>query len=132
LLRTYRGEHADAIERLEHAIRLSPLDLLAHYFYVGMGWAHLFDGRYDEAASWARKAALEKPEWAAAPRIEAIACALSGRIVEAREALARMRAIDPDLRLSHLERGRGVASQLRRAEDRAIVVDGLRRAGLPE
>ena len=105
--RAYLGEHADAIVRLERAIRLSPLDLLAHHFYTGMGWAHLFAGRYDEAASWARKAALEKPDWAPTARVETIACALSGRIVEAREALARMRAIDPDLRLSNLGRREG-------------------------
>jgi tetratricopeptide (TPR) repeat protein len=39
--RAFLGEHADAIVRLERAIRLSPLDLLAHHFYTGMGWAHL-------------------------------------------------------------------------------------------
>jgi Flp pilus assembly protein TadD len=49
----------------------------------------------DEAASWARKAALEKPDWAVLRRVEAIAYATSGRIVEAREALARVLAIDP-------------------------------------
>jgi adenylate cyclase len=131
-LRACLGEHSDAIVRLERAIRLSPFDLLAHYFYAGMGFAHLFAGRYDEAASWARKAALENPNWASTVRVETIACALSGRIVEAREALARLRAIDPDLRLSHVERGRGVVSVWRRAEDRALYVEGLRRAGLPE
>jgi adenylate cyclase len=131
-LRMYLGEHADAIERFERAIRLSPLDPLAHSFHAGMSQALLFAGRYDGAASLARKAALGNPTGAVPARWEAIACALSGRIVEAREALARMRAIDPDLRLSHLERGRGVASQLRRAEDRALVIEGLRRAGLPE
>jgi len=131
-LRMYLGEHADAIERFERAIRLSPLDPLAHSFHAGMSQALLFAGRYDEAASLARKAALGNPTGAVPARWEAIACALSGRIVEAREALARMRAIDPDLRLSHLERGRGVASQLRRAEDRALIIEGLRRAGLPE
>ena len=125
--RTYLGEHADAIVRLERAIRLSPLDLLAHHFYTGMGWAHLFIGRYDEAASWARRAALEKPDWAPTARVETIACALSGRIVEAREALARLRAIDPNLRLSNPR-----MSSWRRAEDRALYIEGLRRAGLPE
>jgi tetratricopeptide (TPR) repeat protein len=116
-LRAYRGEHADAIERLERAMRLSPFDLLTHIFYAAMGWAHLFAGRYDEAACWAKKAELEKPGWAVPPRIEAIACALSGGIVEAHKALARMRAIDPDLRLSNLTRGaRGMA--WRRTEDR--------------
>jgi adenylate cyclase len=131
-LRSFLGEHADAIVRLERAIRLSPYDLLAYNFYTGMGFAHLFAGRYDEAVSWARRAALEKPDWASTVRVETIACALSGRIVEAREALARLRAIDPDLRLSHLERGRGVASTWRRAEDRALYIEGLRRAGLPQ
>jgi adenylate cyclase len=92
--------------------------------------ANLFSGRYDEAASWARKAALERPEGPVAARIEAIACALSGRIVEAQDALARMLAINPDVRLSHL--ARGVAVRLRRAEDRALFIEGLRRAGLPE
>jgi TolB-like protein len=126
--RAYSGEHAAAIERLERAIRLSPLDLLAHYFYTGMGWAKLFLGRYDEAVSWARKAALERPDWAPTVRLETIACALSGRIVEVREAVTRLRAIDPDLRLSNPRN----SSQWRRAEDRALYVEGLRKAGLPE
>jgi adenylate cyclase len=121
------GEHEDAILRLERAIRLSPLDLLAHHFYTGMGWAHLFAGRYDEAASWARRAALEKPDWAPTARIETIACALSGRIVEAREALARVRTIDPNLRLGNVG-----PINWRRAEDRALYIEGLRLAGLPE
>jgi adenylate cyclase len=125
--RAYLGEHADAIVRLERAIRLSPFDLIAHHFYTGMGWAHLFEGRYDEAATWARKAALERPDWAPTARVETIALALSGRIVEAREALGRMLAITPDVRLSNL-----VLTSWRRAEDRALYVEGLRRAGLPE
>jgi tetratricopeptide (TPR) repeat protein len=128
-LRSYLGDHADATVRLERAIRLSPFDLLAYNFYTGMGFAHLFAGRYDEAVSWARKAALEKPDLASTVRVETIACALSGRIVEAREAMARLRAIDPALRLSNLER---VAPPLRRAEDRALYIEGLRRAGLSE
>jgi hypothetical protein len=88
------------------------------------GCATTTDG---EAASWARKAALEKPEWAAPARVEAIACALSGRILEAQTALARLRAIDPSLRLSQL-----TLTHWRRAEDRALYIEGLRRAGLPE
>jgi class 3 adenylate cyclase len=40
-----------------------------------------------------KAATLEKPDWAPTARVETIACALSGRIVEAQEALARLRAI---------------------------------------
>jgi tetratricopeptide (TPR) repeat protein len=131
-LRVYLGEHADAIERFERAIRLSPLDLLASTFYAGMSQALVFAGRYDEAASWARKGSLHKPDWAVPARVEAIAFALSGRVAEAREALARMRAIDPGLRMSNLGPKRGVGSGWRRAEDHALYIEGLRRAGLPE
>jgi adenylate cyclase len=122
--RAYKGDHADAIERFERAIRLSPLDLLAHYSYTGMAWANLFLGHYDEAVSWARKAALEKADWAPTVRVETIACSLSSRTEEVREALARWRAIDPNLRVGNFP--------WRRAEDRALYMEGLRRAGLAE
>src|SRR5262249_36564061 len=105
--RSHLGEHTDAISRFGRAIRLSPFDLLAYHFYTGLSFAHLFAGHYEEATSWARKAVLEKSDWAPTVRAKAIACALSGETVEAQEALALLRSIDPDLRLSHLARERG-------------------------
>jgi hypothetical protein len=54
-MRVYLGEPADAIERFERAMRLSPLDHLAHMSYAGMCFAHICAGQYDEAASWGRK-----------------------------------------------------------------------------
>ena len=59
----------------------------------------------------------------------AIAYALSDRIVEAREAMARLREIDPNLRLSNVE---SVAPPFRRPKDLARFIDGLCKAGLPE
>jgi TolB-like protein/class 3 adenylate cyclase len=128
-LRIYLGEPANAIERLERSGRLSPLDPIAYMGYAGMALAHLLADRYDEAVSWAAKARNEQPNWATSLRVAAIAYALSDRIVEAREAMARLREIDPTLQLSNLE---SVAPPLRRPEDRARFIDGLRRAGLPE
>ena len=128
-LRIYLGEPASAIERLERSRRLSPLDPIAYMGYAGMALALLLADRYDEAVSWAARARNEQPNWATSLRVAAIAYALSDRIVEAREAMARLREIDPTLRLSNLER---VAPPLRRPEDRARFADGLRRAGLPE
>src|SRR5262249_6199919 len=55
-VRTFLGEPADAIQRFERAMRLSPLDPLAYYACTGMSAAHLYTSHYDEAASWARKA----------------------------------------------------------------------------
>ena len=128
-LRIYLGEPVSAIERLERSMRLSPLDPIAYMGYAGMALALLLADRYGEAASWAAKAINEQPNWAMPLRVAAIAYALSDRIVEAREAMARLREFDPTLRLSNLER---VAPPFRRPEDRARYADGLRRAGLPE
>jgi TolB-like protein/class 3 adenylate cyclase len=128
-VRIFLGAPADAIERFERAMRLSPLDPLAYVAYHGMGNAHLFVGRYDEAVFWARKASQEQPNAVQPWRTAAIAYALSDRIVEAREAMARMREIDPTLRLSNLA---GLTHPFRRPEDLARWTEGLRKAGLPE
>jgi tetratricopeptide (TPR) repeat protein len=128
-VRIYLGEPADAIERFERAMRLSPLDPFAYVACAGMSAAHLFAGRYDEAISWARKATQEQPNFATAWRVAAIAYALSDRIVEAREAMTRLRELDPALRLSNLAR---VAPPFMRPEDLARYTEGLRKAGLPE
>jgi tetratricopeptide (TPR) repeat protein len=128
-VRIFLGDPADGIERFERAMRLSPLDPIAYSAYYGMGVAHLLAGHSDEAVSWARKAIQEQPDWSPALRVVAIAYALSDRIVEAREAMTRLREIDPGLRLSNLAR---VAPPFRRPEDVARYEDGLRKAGLPE
>ena len=125
----YLGEPSNAIERFERAIRLSPLDPLAYFGSTGLCAAYIFAGRSDEAASWATKASHEQPNWASSVRLAAIAYALSGKIVEAREAMARLREIDPTLRLGNPAR---VASPFRRPEDLARRTEGLRKAGLPE
>jgi tetratricopeptide (TPR) repeat protein len=128
-VRIHLGEPADAIERFARAMRLSPLDPLAYSACAGMSFAHLIAGHSDEAVSWARKASQEQPDWATSWRMAAIAYALSDRIVEAREAMTRLREIDPGLRLSNLAR---VAPPFRRPEDLARFTEGLRKAGLPE
>jgi adenylate cyclase len=128
-VRMYLGEPASAIEHLERAMRLSPLDPLTHSICTGMGLAYGFAGRYVEAISWATKALHEKPNWASALRVAAIAYVPSDRMFEARAAMACLREVDPALRLSNLDR---VAPPLRRAEDRVRFTGSLRKAGLPE
>jgi TolB-like protein len=128
-LRIYLGEPANAIERFERAMRLSPLDPFTYFGCTGIALAHVFADHYDEAASWGTKASHEQPNWATSLRVAAIACALSDRMVEAREAMARLREIDPALRLSNLER---VAPPFRRPVDLARFTEGLRKAGLPQ
>src|SRR5262245_29619373 len=128
-VRIYLGESASAIEHFERAMRLSPFDPLTYLASTGMAFTHAFAGRYDEAISWATKALHEQPNWATALRLAAIANALSERMVEARAAMARLREVDPALRLGNVDR---VAPPVRRTEDRVRFIENLRKAGLPE
>jgi hypothetical protein len=58
----------------------------------------------------------------------ATADALSGKVEHAQKAMARLRQIDPDLRVSNLKD----LTPLRRPEDMAKYSEGMREAGLPE
>ncbi len=85
-------------------------------------------GRHEEALDWARQS-LRQPRTAVwANMAEVSALGHLGRDDEAREALARARAIKPDLSIGFVD----VALKFKVAADRAHYVDGLRRAGLDE
>jgi TolB-like protein len=127
-VRTFLGEPELAIEHLARAMRLSPLDPLS--FAMQTIWAHasFFAGRYDEALSWAQKALRDQPNFMTTHRIAAASNALAGRLEEARQTMARLRQLDPALRVSNLMD----QIPLRRPDDLARYQDGLRKAGLPE
>ncbi len=128
LTRIWLGEPELAIEHSAHGMRLSPRDPALYVMENAMGLAHFIAGRYDTAASWAKKAMRRQPQYQPAFRLLAASDAMAGRLVEAQAAIALARQLDPKLRISNLlER-----FPFRRAHDTARYVDGLRRAGLPE
>jgi tetratricopeptide (TPR) repeat protein len=127
-VRILLGEPDVTVEHTARAMRLSPLD---PFSYLASNWVcagHFFAGRYDEASSWAEKGLRERPNWAGAARIAAASNALAGRLDQAHRAMARLRQIDPALRVSDLSR----MFPFRRPEDLARYEEGLRKAGLPE
>jgi tetratricopeptide (TPR) repeat protein len=128
VVKAYLGEPEMAIEHCARALRLSPLDPYVFVAHTVLAGAHFFAGRYDDASSWAEKALREQPNFAAAARAAAASHALAGRPEQAQKAMARLRQIDPALRISNL---RDVLT-LRRPEDLARYADALRKAGLPE
>jgi tetratricopeptide (TPR) repeat protein len=127
--KNYLGEPEPAIERFARAMRLSPLDPLATAMRGGTAYAHFFLGRYDEAASWAAMALQDRPDFQPGLRIAAASNAMAGRPEQAHKAMARLRQLNPALRVSTLKDVRG---PYRRAEDLSRLEEGLRRAGLPE
>jgi tetratricopeptide (TPR) repeat protein len=128
LLRYYRGETDLAIQPLQRAMRLSSLDPTLYQMQVGTGFAHLLAGRFNEASSWSEKAFREGPNYLVAAAVTAASHALAGRLEGATQAMARVRLIDPSLRLSNLKDW----FPIRRPEHFALWADGLRKAGLPE
>jgi TolB-like protein len=123
----YLGEPEAAIERLARAMRLSPLDPRLMGMRAGTAYAHFLLGRYDEAASWAAKALQDNPDYQPGLRIAAASNAMAGRPEQAHRAMARLRQLNPALRVSTLK-DRGPW----RAEDLLRYEEGLRQAGLPE
>jgi TolB-like protein/class 3 adenylate cyclase len=124
----YLGEPEVAIEHVGRAMRLSPLDPSIARMQAATATAHFFAGRYDEACSWAEKAVRGQPDSLAALRAAAASSALAGRFEKAREAVARLRQLDPTARVSNLKD----YIPLRRTEDFDSFAEGLRMAGLPE
>src|SRR6266853_746274 len=95
---------------------------------AGTAHAHFFLGRYDQAASWAAMALQDNPDYQPGLHIAAASNAMAGRPEQAHKAMARLRQLNPTLRLSTLKDVLGPW----RADDLARYEEGLRRAGLPE
>jgi hypothetical protein len=95
---------------------------------AGTGFAHFLAGRYDEATCWADKALWAQTNYVTPIRIAAASSALAGRLAEARKAMARLRELDPAMRVVNVKEW----APLRRPDDLARLEDGLRKAGLPE
>src|SRR6266481_3844494 len=84
---------------------------------------------YHEAVSWAAMALQDSPDHQPGLRMAAASNAMAGRPEQAHKAAARLRQLNPALRVSALKNVRG---PYRRAEDLSRLEEGLRQAGLPE
>ena len=127
-LKIWLGEPEAALQHLAHAIRLSPFDPVMPSIKLAIAFASFFAGDYDKASSLAEQVLRETSDSYLALRYAAASNALADRPKEAQLAMARLRQIDPELRVSNLHE----LAPLRRPEDRARYEEGMRRAGLPE
>ena len=127
--KAYLGEPDVAIEHAARAMRLSPQDPQAFAMRTAMAQGHFFAGRYGEALSWAEAAMREQSNFVIAACVGAASGALAGKLAEAQKAMARVRQLNPGLRLSNLK---DALFPIRRPEDFALWAEGMRKAGLPE
>ena len=104
---------------------MSPIDPLLHRTFSGIGFALVELRRFDEAIVAGKKALRQNPSWSATYRCLAASFAHLGREAEAREAAARLLEVDPTFTISSwIARGGQTNSKL--------LIEGLRKAGLPE
>jgi adenylate cyclase len=129
---SYRGQvyriaglPEEAVQSFERAIRMSPVDPQLYSPLGGMGYAFIELGRFDEAIVAGKKAQRQNPSYSPAYRCLASAFALIGRDAEAREAAARLLEVDPAFTMSAYV-ARGGQSNAK------LLIEGLRKAGLPE
>jgi adenylate cyclase len=119
------GLSDEAIQSFERSIRMSPIDPLLDRAFVGMGYAFIELGRFDEAIVSGRKAERKNSSFPPTYRVLASAFAHLERDAEAREAAARLLEVEPVFTISSfIARGGQTNSKL--------MIEGLRKAGLPE
>jgi TolB-like protein/cytochrome c-type biogenesis protein CcmH/NrfG len=123
----FAGEAENATQELAKAIRLSPFDQWENTYSVGMTFAMLTSGRFEEGLRWARKSVLEGPHWGAAHRYLIGALLLTGQEGEARAAAQRYLALEPGFSLRRLVE----IGPFRRTPDQERLFDAMRQAGLP-
>jgi adenylate cyclase len=121
----FAGLPEEALRSFERAMRISPVDPLQYRVFAGVGLTFIELGRFDEAIIAGKKALRQNLSFAPTYRCLASAFAHLGRDTEAREAAARSLEHDPAFTISAwIARGGQTNSKL--------LIEGLRKAGLPE
>jgi TolB-like protein/class 3 adenylate cyclase/Flp pilus assembly protein TadD len=126
--KVYLGDTDGAIEQLEVALRVNPLDPLRHTISTAMAYAHFFAGRNDEASALATDVVRQQPNFVPGQRIMMACHAVAGRIDEARQACAAALRIDPTQRISVSN----ARAPFRRPQDIDKLEGAFRIAGMPE
>jgi len=124
-----RAEETEA--HVLEALRLSPRDPWAYVWLLTAGFAACLLGRNEEAASWFRRSIEANRNFALCRFIHATVLANAGRMDEARSELAAGLALDPRFTIANFRLAVTSDNPLY-LEQRARVIDDMRRAGVPE
>jgi adenylate cyclase len=117
-----------AIARADRALRLSPLDPLAYRANVARSIAYLRLGEFEKALDAAKRITKTARRVQNGLRFEVVALVHLGRLEDARAAAGRLLAIAPNFAISkYVSAVRWFPDHLTR-----IVIEGLRKVGLPE
>ncbi len=128
---SFGGAGAQAIDHVQRAVELSPLDPSRHFYLSIMSSAALSARDYERAIQAARASLRLNSEHVSTYRVLAIAQAMSGRLEEARANVARLMQLEPGLTVAgFVARSPGAASGLAHEFGQALQAAGLP-AGVP-
>jgi adenylate cyclase len=122
----FAGRYEESIPLFKEALRLNPIPPSSYYRHFG--FALRDSGRYEEAIAMQKKAIEQEPNDLIAHIALTSSYSLAGRDAEARVAAQEVLRLDPKFSLTRWEK-------LVVQKDRQVVksiMDGLRKAGLPE
>jgi len=125
---TFAGDPEEALIHFDNAIRVSPGDPGAFFFYALAGLSHLFCGRPAEAHELARKAARMYSDWDSTYWALIPALVQLGRTDEARSNLPKFLELSPNATVTRL----GELLPVRNRDYLNLILDGMAKAGLPE
>ncbi|MCA1440638.1 hypothetical protein I6F07_10475 [Ensifer sp. IC4062] len=125
----YQDEAAEAQERFERAIRLSPLDPFLFNMRMGLGAAYALAGRFSEAVAIARDVVTRHTNVTWAYRQLAAWAAMNDDMKTARWAAQRFLAIQPDYTIAKYV---ALPSLRDVSRFRETMAAGMKKAGLPE
>jgi len=122
------GSVEDCQTYLRRAIKLSPGDPQQRYALSGIAHVHMIKRNFDEAISWAERSLAVDTHYPPTYWMLAAAHAQLGRMTEARRYLVALQKVTPGATIAAIK-----AAQPDKDPSRiAIILDGLRLAGLPE
>lgn len=128
LSQLFGGDPEEALICFEEAIRVSPADPGAFFFYSVAALAHLYSGRPAEACDLAKKSARMYADWDTTYWALIPALVQLGRTEEARSAVAKLLQLSPKATVSRLRE----LWPIRNRDTLNMVLEGMRLAGLPE
>jgi tetratricopeptide (TPR) repeat protein len=122
----YAGKHEEAVDAIENAMRLNPFPPNTYYRHATLTYCLV--GKYEEAIAEGKKAVTLSPNDIFAHSFLTAAYSLAGRHEEARIEAAEKLRLSP--KFSSVRFGK--LSPFKNQADRELIINALRKAGLPE
>jgi adenylate cyclase len=126
LVLLYAGRHEEAVRYAEQALRLDPMPV--GWYFRALGQAYAWVGRYEEAIGAHKKALQRAPNDIVTYLALTTAYSWAGRLEEARAQALEVLRINPNFSLDQQAK----RSPYKNRADGDRVIDGLRKAGLPD